>query len=321
MTISKHQKRSCVIGPRACFGLALLGAKETICPDLTIFTADTFTSAGLDRFKTKFPESLVECSIAEQTLIGSSAGFALSGGMALAVTFAPFITMRAFEMIRHSMGYMGIPLKVAGLASGVAFGQLGYTHCSIEDVSIINSVPNIEIFSLSDPSLYQTLLPSILDSPLPSYIRITGEPGLSPVSLIPLSESSYIHSIFEKSGDVIVLVSGSLTSFVYESLALLSDSASNHVSVYSLSRIKPLDLTPLLQALESSKRIILLDEGLFSGLGSIFVEAYPQFVSKTIFKFHPNEYLNIGDYRHMLSQASLSPQHISDLICQTVQSL
>ena len=65
---------------------------------------------------------------------GSAVGFTLAGGNVLAVT-APFITMRAFEMIRYSMGYMNTPLKVAGLASGVAFGQLGYTHCSIEDIN------------------------------------------------------------------------------------------------------------------------------------------------------------------------------------------
>ncbi len=321
MKISKHQKRSCVIGPRASFGLSCLSTKESTTPDLTIFTADTFSSAGLDRFKNRYPESVYECSIAEQSLVGSSAGFALSGGHALAVTFAPFITMRAFEMIRHSMGYMNAPLKIAGLASGVAFGQLGYTHCSIEDVSIINSVPNIEIFSLSDPSLYQSLLPSIIDSSNPSYIRVTGEPGLTPIPLTVFSESPYIHSISQGSNDVIALVTGSLTSFAYESLSLLPETVSQNLSLYSLSKIKPLDLSSISMILDTCRHIILLDEGLFSGLGSIFAEAYPQYVSKTTFRCHPNSYLDIGDYRHMLFQASLSPQHIADLISQIVQSL
>ena len=321
MNIPKHQKRSCVIGPRASFGLSCLSAKESTIPDLTIFTADTFSSAGLDRFKNKYPDSVYECSIAEQSLVGSSAGYALSGGHALAVTFAPFITMRAFEVIRHSMGYMNVPLKIAGLASGVAFGQLGYTHCSIEDVAIINSVPNVEIYSLSDPSLYQLLLPSIIDSSYPSYIRVTGEPGLTPIPLTFLPESPYIHSIFQGSNDVVALVTGSLSSFAYESLSLLPDSVSKNISLYSLSKIKPLDLSPISAILDACQSILLLDEGLFSGLGSIFSEFYPKYVSKTTFRFHPNSYLDIGDYRHMLFQASLSPQHIADLISHTVQSL
>ena len=268
------------------FGLSCL-SEESTSPDLTIFTADTFSSAGLDRFKTKYPESLYECSIAEQSLVGASSGFALSGGHTLAVTFAPFITMRAFEMIRHSMGYMNVPLKIAGLASGVAFGQLGYTHCSIEDVSIINSVPNIAIFSLADPSLYQSLLPSIINTSNPAYIRVTGEPGLTPVPLSLFSESPYIHSLFRGSNDVVILVTGSLTSFAYESLSLVSESVSQNVSLYSLSQIKPLDLSPLSSILDTCNHILVLDEGLFSGLGSIFSESYPNYVSKTTFDFTP----------------------------------
>ena len=321
MNISKHQKRSCVIGPRAAFGLSCLNAKETYFDDLSIFTADTFTSAGLDRFKSKYPNSIYECSIAEQALVGSAAGFALSGGRALAVTFAPFITMRAFEVIRHSMGYMNAPLTIAGLASGIAFGQLGYTHCAIEDVSIVNSVPNVNIFSLSDPSLYQDLLPDILASSKPTYIRITGEPGLTPVPLEPMSHCAYLHSIVSNSSDIIILVNGSLSSFVYESLSFLDESVMQLISVYAISLIKPLDLSAISSELSSSKRIVVFDEGLFCGFGSIYVEAYPHLIAKTIFRTHPNRYLDIGDYRHMLFQALLSPQHIAEFISQTAQSL
>ena len=71
MEITKHQKNSSLIGPRASFGLACLDAKKQF-QDLTVFTADTYTSAGLLRFKKKFPEDVIEVSIAEQVLVSSS---------------------------------------------------------------------------------------------------------------------------------------------------------------------------------------------------------------------------------------------------------
>ena len=124
MEITKHQKNSSLIGPRASFGLACLETKRNF-QDLTIFTADTYTSAGLLRFKKKFPEDIIEVSIAEQVLVSSAAGYGLSGGKVIATTFAPFITMRAYEMIRHNLGYMKAPLLKLGIAAGVSFGQIG----------------------------------------------------------------------------------------------------------------------------------------------------------------------------------------------------
>ena len=182
MEITKHQKNSALIGPRASFGLACLEAKKTF-QDLTIFTADTYTSAGLLRFKKKFPEDIVEVSIAEQVLVSSAAGYALSGGKVIATTFAPFITMRAYEMIRHNLGYMNSPVLLVGLAAGVAFGQLGYTHCCIEDVSIISSIPGIDIYSPIDAGLINIVLEEILRNNTPSYLRITGEPALKPIPI------------------------------------------------------------------------------------------------------------------------------------------
>ena len=125
-------------------------------------------------------------------------------------------------MIRHSMGYMNVPLKIAGLASGVAFGQLGYTHCSIEDVSIINSVPNIAIFSLADPSLYQSLSPSIINTSNPAYIRVTGEPGLTPrsFSLFPNLHTYTLYSEALMMSLSWLLVPALL--LLYESLSLVS---------------------------------------------------------------------------------------------------
>ena len=84
-------------------------------------------------------------------------------------------------MIRHNLGYE-FTCCISRLAAGVA-GQLGYTHCCIEDVSIISSIPGIDIYSPIDAGLINIVLEEILRKNSPSYLRITGEPALKPIPI------------------------------------------------------------------------------------------------------------------------------------------
>jgi transketolase len=304
MEITKHQKSSALIGPRASFGLACLDAKK-IFPDLTIFTADTYTSAGLLRFKKKFPEDIVEVSIAEQLLVSSAAGYSLSGGKVIATTFAPFITMRAYEMIRHNLGYMKAPVLLVGLAAGIAFGQLGYTHCCIEDVSIISSIPKVNIYSPIDAGLISQTLEHILKKDEPSYLRITGEPGLKPVPIDKkINEESLTYKISNGS-QIIVLTTGSVTSFVYQAYNLLEGDSKKKVGIYGINKILPLNLDFLKDNFEEAKNIIIVEEGIENGFYGQFLINYPEFAYKSTSICHPKEYLECGTYKYMLQQAKL----------------
>ena len=258
MEITKHQKNSALIGPRASFGLACLEAKKNF-KDLTIFTADTYTSAGLLRYKKKFPEDIVEVSIAEQVLVSSAAGYALSGGKVIATTFAPFITMRAYEMIRHNLGYMNSPVLLVGLAAGVAFGQLGYTHCCIEDVSIISSIPGIDIYSPIDAGLINIVLEEILRNNSPCYLRITGEPALKPIPINKqIDKENLIYELTEGS-QMQVLTTGSISSFVYEAYNLLDKDIKEKVGIFGINKISPLKLGSIKDKLYSAKEILIVE--------------------------------------------------------------
>jgi transketolase len=121
------------LGMRASFGIIAqeIAKKEK---DLMILTADVSTSAGLDRFKKTFPEKYLDVGIAEQNLIGVAAGLSNEGYKVFTTTFAPFQTMRCCEQIKVNLGYMKQKICMVGLASGLVLGNLGYTHCCIEDI-------------------------------------------------------------------------------------------------------------------------------------------------------------------------------------------
>ena len=97
-----------------------------------------------------FPNQFLNVGIAEQNLMGIAAGLSSEGMNVITTTFAPFQTMRCCEQIKVNLGYMRHKVCMVGLASGLILGPLGYTHCCIEDLSIMRSIPGIAVLSPAD---------------------------------------------------------------------------------------------------------------------------------------------------------------------------
>ena len=115
------------IGIRAFYGQALSGIAAAN-PNVMAVSADLGRSSGLDRFSKEYPEQFLNAGIAEQNMVGVSAGLARMGFDVFASTFAPFASMRASEQVRMNMGYMHEPVKLVALGSGLAMGFLGNSH-------------------------------------------------------------------------------------------------------------------------------------------------------------------------------------------------
>ena len=168
------------IGPRATFGMAALEFSKRY-EDLMIVTSDVSTSAGLDRFRKTNPEKYLDVGIAEQNMIGIAAGLSSEGFKVITTTFSPFQTARCCEQIKVNLGYMNHKVIMVGLASGLSLGMLGYTHCCIEDIGVLRSIPGITIISPADSiSTIKATLSSInYDQSV--YIRLTGPVPNPPV--------------------------------------------------------------------------------------------------------------------------------------------
>ena len=170
--MEKNIKLWSSLGMRATFGLIALDLVKKN-PNLIITTSDVSTSAGLDRFKNQFPENYIDVGIAEQNLIGVSAGLSSEGYDVISTTFAPFQTLRCCEQIKVNLGYMKNKICMVGLASGLVLGNLGFTHCSIEDIGTLRSIPNISIVVPSDPFELYKLLNEAISYKDSIYIRLT----------------------------------------------------------------------------------------------------------------------------------------------------
>ena len=202
------------IGSRATFGIAALDLAKEI-DNLMILTCDVSTSAGLDRFRKTYPEKYLDLGIAEQNMIGVAAGLASENFNVITTTFAPFQTMRCCEQIKVNIGYMKQKICMVGIASGLALGTFGYTHCCIEDVGILRSIPGMIIISPADSLETVKALEAAVKSKNPSYLRLTGSSN-NPIVYNKDYEFEIGKSITLREGkDITIFCSGAM---VYKSL-------------------------------------------------------------------------------------------------------
>ncbi len=313
----KESKKLNSLGLRATYGLTLSKLKKNQS-NLAVFTADTSTSAGLDRFKNKYPESFFDCGIAEQCMISTAAGYVEEGGIALASTFAPFLVLRAAEQIRLSMGYMNLPLILTGLASGVSLGYLGYTHCCVEDLPLMLNIPNIFVYIPSDCFELSLVLPHIIKLNRPTYIRLTGAS-----KIFPLHSNNFNIDFFSpipvisKGKKLLILSSGAISSNVKSALLNLSISYQERLSFFVLPFIDQ-EKSPkaFLNLLKNFENVLLFDESMYGGTASLISKIIldNNLSANFFYSTHPNKYLNCGSYEFMLKQCGLDIQSISQRI-------
>ena len=138
--------------------------------NLLVVTGDSRGSGKLVPFGKMLPEQIVEVGIAEQNLVGVSAGLASTGKIVFAVSPASFLTARSLEQIKNDVAYSDIPVKLIGISAGVSYGALGSTHHSLHDFAALRAVNNIHIVVPADNFEAHKAIESSVDYPYPLYI-------------------------------------------------------------------------------------------------------------------------------------------------------
>ena len=318
----KEFKQWSRIGSRAAFGIAALELGATV-DDLIILSGDTSTSAGLERFKKTYPEKFQDVGIAEQNMMGIAAGLASEGETVYTATFAPFQTMRCCEQIKVNLGYMKHKVCFVGLASGLVLGNLGYTHCSIEDLAVMRSIPNISVISPADCG--ETVKAALAAAEYGSsvYIRLTGE-ARNPSVYKTDYDFEIGKAITLREGEDITIIAGG--TMVYKSLQaaeMLSESGLS-VAVVNMHTIKPIDFTVIDKACETTKLLVTIEEhSVIGGLGSAVAE-YKSTLVNTPPQFTigiPDTYSKAGEYADLLQTYGLASEQIAENIAAQYEIL
>ena len=310
------------IGSRATFGLAALELGANL-DDLIILTGDTSTSAGLDRYKKIYPEKFLDVGIAEQNMIGIAAGLSSEGQRVMTTTFSTFQTMRCFEQIRVNIGYMNHKVCMVGLASGLVLGMLGYTHCSIEDVSIMRSIPGITVISPADCGETFKATLAAIDHDQSVYIRLTGGVPNRPVYLDDFDFTIGKANILREGKDIAIIACGTMVSNSLEAAELLKEGGLE-VSVIDMHTIKPIDKGIIDEFSKDFRLLVTVEEhSIIGGLGSAVSEYLcalnekPPLLTIGI----PDLYGSSGGYKSLLEKSQLMPNQIADSIANRFYSI
>src|SRR6476469_1019426 len=137
---------------------------------------DSVGSSKLNQFGQMFPIRLVNVGIAEQNMVGVGAGLANGGLIPFVTGAAPFLTGRALEQIKADLAYSNQNVKLCGISSGMAYGELGPTHHSIEDVAWLRAIANMTVIVPADPIETAQAVEVAAQTPGPMYIRISRLP-------------------------------------------------------------------------------------------------------------------------------------------------
>jgi len=310
------------LGSRATFGLELADQAPKL-PDLMVLTADTSTSAGLDRFRKGFPEQFLDVGIAEQNLIGIAAGLASEGFNVVTATFAPFQTLRCCEQIRVNLGYMKHKVTLAGLASGVVLGPLGYTHCCIEDLAVMRAIPGLTVLSPADCGATVKAVQAALAHPGPVYLRLTGGAGNPVVYTDDVDFTIGRGVVLREGGEVALLATGTMVRRSLDAAALMAQQGLA-ATVVDLHTIKPID-QELIERLSRTARLLVTVEehSITGGLGAAVAEQVARLSQRPpqLFLGLPDAYGMTGDYADILDHYGLTAEAIAATVSARLQAL
>ncbi|HLI90270.1 MAG TPA: transketolase family protein [Ktedonobacteraceae bacterium] len=232
---------------------------------------DSVGSSKLTQFGEEYPNRLVNVGIAEQNMVGVGAGLANGGLIPFVCGAAPFLTGRALEQIKADIAYSNANVKLCGMSSGMAYGALGPTHHSIEDMAWLRAIANMTVIVPADPIETAQAVQVAANTTGPVFLRISRLP-------VPVVHDDAYRFAIGKAAllrdgrDLTLIANGVLVSQALEAAALL-EARGIQARVLNMSTVRPLDREAVQAAAMETGSIITVEEHtVYGGLGSAVAE-------------------------------------------------
>jgi transketolase len=224
---------------------------------------DSVGSSNLTGFKAEFPDRMINVGIAEQDLVGVGAGLANGGMIPFVSAAAPFLTGRALEQIKADVAYSQARVVLCGQSPGFAYGELGPTHHSIEDLSWLRAVADLPVVVPADPVQTEQAVRWAAGNPGPSYLRISRSPV--PDVIPPGSPFQPGRALQLTDGnDVTVIATGTMVSRALRAARSLRQDGIG-ARVLNVAFVEPLDIDAVLAAAAQTSGIVVAEEATTTG--------------------------------------------------------
>jgi transketolase len=280
---------------------------------------DSVGSSKLGGFRDNFPDRLINVGIAEQNMVGVGAGLANGGKIPFVSAASCFLTARALEQIKADVAYSGANVKLCGISSGVAYGELGPTHHSIEDIGWLRTMGGITILVPSDPWETREAIRAAAELDGPVFIRISRMPV--PELERPADARFAIGQaeVLREGTDVAIIANGTM---VHRALSAAETLNGEGIAarVINMSSMNPLDEDVVLAAAELGRIVTVEEHSVRSGLGGAVAEivATKNPCRMQILGFP--SFLPTGSAQWLMEEFGLSPDGIARAARKLVES-
>ncbi|WP_252221580.1 MULTISPECIES: transketolase family protein [unclassified Clostridium] len=259
------------IATREAYGKALVKLSN-MNKDVVVLDADLSKSTKTADFKAAAPERFINMGIAEANMMGVASGLSTCGKIPFVSTFAMFAAGRAFEQIRNSICYPKLNVKVCATHAGLTVGEDGASHQSVEDISLMRSIPNMTVINPADAIETEAAILAVAEYKGPCYVRL-GRLAVENVN----DNANYKFEIgkgvtLANGNDVTIVATGIMVKLALEAKEELAKDGID-ARVINIHTIKPIDSDLLIKAAKETGAIVTAEEhSIIGGLGSAVSE-------------------------------------------------
>ncbi len=312
LTIDYENKKSI----REAFGknLVELGAKH---PNMVVLDADVSCSTQTKQFAKAYPDRFFNTGIAEQNMIATAAGLALTGKIPFAATFAVFATGRTYDQIRTSVCYQKANVKIIGTHGGITVGEDGATHQALEDISLMRGLPCMTVIVPADCNECAQALAFAAEHEGPVYVRIARN------SLPDIYPADYKFNPYKavtlKEGNKLTIISnGDVLAEAYKAAEILATKGIN-AEVISIPVVKPFDKETIINSIKKTGLAVTVENhSINGGIGSAVCEALAENYPARVIRIGTNdEFGQSGTPKELLKHYGLDAESIATRIMES----
>lgn len=268
---------------RESYGEALVELAQKR-PDLIVLDADLAAATKTGIYKKACPDRFFDCGIQEADMMGVAAGIATTGKLVFASSFAMFAAGRAFEVVRNSIGYPHLNVKIGATHAGISVGEDGATHQCNEDISLMRTIPGMTVINPADHVEAKAAVLAMADYEGPTYLRF-GRLAVPVFNDAVTYKFEVGKGIQLKDGnDVAIIATGLMVNEAMEASKALAEQGIS-ARVINIHTIKPIDRDIIIRAAKETGKIVTVEEhSVIGGLGSAVSEVVTETVPVPVVK-------------------------------------
>ncbi|NMB45389.1 MAG: transketolase family protein [Firmicutes bacterium] len=281
---------------------------------IVVLDADLMHSNGTIAFQEAYPDRSINVGVQEANMIGIAGGLSATGKVPFCHTFACFASRRALDQIYVSIAYAQLNAKIVGTDPGITAAYNGGTHMPFDDLGIMRSIPTMTVVEPVDNTMVKAILPQVIDTPGPFYIRIARK---NPIRIYKEGSEFTIGkgALLREGKDVTIFAIGIMVAEALDAADIL-DQQGISAMVVNIFTLKPIDKDLVISCAQKTGAVVTAENhSIINGLGSavaeVLTEKHPVVMERVGVR---DLFGEVGDVAYLKQRFGLTADAIVDSV-------